>query len=597
MLKQNFFDQVVRYTVVMLCVSWLLVMMQKNEVPPDVGDGIMHFFLSQASWSNPDLFLHHWGKPLYILLSSPWSQFGFNGLVVFNILVYFLTCLFGFKILSRLGIHSWIQALLPPILLLANDVSITILGGLTEPLFNLAVMAAVYFLLNKKFLIFAILVSFMPFLRSEGQLPVLLAALLLVAYREFKVLPFLLSGFVIYALWGVFVYGDPLWYFTMSPYAMANDIYGSGTWDHYLLSYRNYLGNPGLYVFIVGVIGAGYLLLKKQWLDLKFDWAFFVYGIFVGVLVAHSYFWATGQNGSLGLTRITTQGMPAFVVLHLYYLGKLPRFDHWITKSLLAIGVVALLWSVKNNPAFPKFADPLDKQVIAAAKYTKTLDLGAKKIYYHFPLYAFTLGQNPYFNDPLVIFHSFGDLRTDLQSKLKVGDLIVRDSHFGPQEANLPLDELKKFPELVKIKEFISSEQVDDPRGETEGVIVYQYIPVKHQQKIHVSTKTITVNKELILDAQTEFADIHTLIPVLQGNAKVTVSLKCLAGNFKLVYDYNQLEDYGTIDLNEGQSFTNTYYFRAAGSKLYIWNPEKKSGRVRVEQIRVEEEKYHPFLP
>jgi len=182
----------------------------QNAVPVDVGDGIMHFYISQASWLKPELFLHHWGKPFFILLSSGFAQFGLNGVVVFNVLVFFFTCLFAFKIADKKEISNWITALFPLLLLQASDYTSTVLAGLTEPLFNLALMASFLLFIHKKFLWFAVLVSLMPFMRSEGQLPLMLAVIMLIIHKQYRVLPFLASGFIVCLcrtnrLWRIFL--------------------------------------------------------------------------------------------------------------------------------------------------------------------------------------------------------------------------------------------------------------------------------------------------------------------------------------------------------------------------------------------------------
>jgi hypothetical protein len=57
-----------------------------SEVTYDVGDGIRHFMVSKYSWQHSNLFMYSWGKPFFTLISSPFSQFGINGIYFFNIL-------------------------------------------------------------------------------------------------------------------------------------------------------------------------------------------------------------------------------------------------------------------------------------------------------------------------------------------------------------------------------------------------------------------------------------------------------------------------------------------------------------------------------
>lgn len=444
----------------------------------------MHFFYAQASWENVDLCLHHWGKPFFILLSSSFAQFGFDGMVIFNIIVFAATTLMGFKILQTFEVTVWLQLLFPLLLLIPHDVTQTIFGGLTEPLFNLAAIASLWFLLDKKYFWFAIIVSFMPFMRSEGQLPVVLALFLLVYNKSYKTIPFLFLGFVLYSIAGIFVYNDFWWYFTKSAYSMDNAIYGKGTWEHYLISYKNYLGNPAVYILIIGIPAMVILAFKKRWKDMQLEWAFYAYGIFIGVVVLHSYFWATGQNGSMGLTRIATQGMPIFVLLHLYYISRFKFFNHFIAKILYGAFAIVLLVSLVSTKIYPKKVGALDRQVVEAAKFLKAYKGKENKIYYHFPLFAYAFDENPFSGSGQCVFHSFSDLGLELKTVIKPGDFIVRDSHFGPMEANLPLSEVEKYSELVKVHECISSEQVDDAFGEIESVVIYQYIPTEKQKPI-----------------------------------------------------------------------------------------------------------------
>lgn len=479
MTEKHSFKRILRYTVLLFCISWLVYMMLHNEVPIDVGDGITHFFISQASWDVPSLFLNHWGKPFFILVSSPFSQFGFDGLFVFNILVFIFTVLIGYSILEKKGVTIWLQILFPLLLLNAHDIANTVLGGLTEPLFNLAVIAALYLLLEKKYVFFAILVSLLPFMRSEGQLPIILAVILLVYNKSYKIIPLLFSGFLVYAIIGLIVNGDFWWYFTDSPYSMGNNIYGHGTWSHYFLSYKNYIGNPGLYILILAIPAMFVLAFQRRWKDLEFEWWFFAYGIFMGVLLSHSYFWAAGKNGSIGLTRIATQGVPIFLLLHIYYLSKFRFFNHWIMKILFGFLTLGIVQGILKSKDYPNQATPFEKQIIKSAEYVKSLNIQNNSVFYHFPLFCFAYGENSYSQKGHTIFSSFLNLEKELKETLKPGDLIVRDSHFGPVEMLLPLNKIENYPELVKIKEFISEEQIQDQYNETEGVIIYKYIPLK----------------------------------------------------------------------------------------------------------------------
>ena len=334
----------------------------------------------------------------------------------------------------------------------------------------------------------------MPFIRSEGQLPLLLAIPILLYLKQFKFLPLLGTAFLLYAIAGIFVYDDFWWYFTKSPYAMSNDIYGKGTWNHYLLSYKNYLGNPGLYVFLLSIPCLIVGLLNKKLKD--FEQWFFAYGVMFGVLFAHSYFWATGQNGSIGLTRLATQGVPVFIVMCLSSMTLVSWHTHLLTKigaSVLAVGIAFALITRKY---YPKPIEPLDQQIVNTANFLKSQELGNKKVYYHFPLLSFSFGENPFKSKKKLIYYTFNDLENDLKFVLKPGDLIIRDSHFGPVEMGLTKELISKHPHLHLIKEFLSPKQLNDPLNETEGVVVLEYQP-KRKKKAKSNAKNIPTHRTI----------------------------------------------------------------------------------------------------
>jgi hypothetical protein len=454
-------------------------------------------------------------------------------------------------------------------------------------------------LLEKKFLWFALIVSFMPFMRSEGQLPLLLALIFLIYNRSYKTIPVLFLGFGIYAIVGYFVYDNFWWFYTESPYDMNNGMYGKGTWSHYLLSYKSYLGNPGLYIIMLGIPIAVFILIKRRWKDLQPEWAFYAYGIFIGVIASHSYFWATGQNGSIGLTRIATQGMPIFLLLHLYYISRITIFNSTIAKGIYIVFSGIMIFTLINTKQYPQKVTGLDKQILNTADYLKQIDYknSRNKIYYHFPLLGFVLNVNPYIGSENLVYHSFYDLENDLKNVLKPGDIIIRDSHFGPVEGNLPIEKLKMHPELVLINEFISSEQVEDPYNETEGLMILQYIPLNQQIKLKGQIVKKSIEKRISISTDQEFTGIPEYLPKIPRGSKLTISITSLNEGYSLGYDYNNAEELGGTDLQRMERVIKTYLFPENGeTKLYIWNPRKVTGELIIHDYEIERIQYHPLM-
>src|SRR5436189_4294606 len=75
----------------------------------DQGDGLQHYLISHYSWKHPGLFLDLWGKPFFTLISSPFSQFGLRGMIVFQSICAFFISVFSYQIGKKLNISvSWL---------------------------------------------------------------------------------------------------------------------------------------------------------------------------------------------------------------------------------------------------------------------------------------------------------------------------------------------------------------------------------------------------------------------------------------------------------------------------------------------------------
>ena len=144
------------------------------------GDSIQHYLISRYSFKHPELFFNHWGKPFFVLLSSSFAQFGFLGINIFNILCATLTGLISYKIAKHLQLDKpWLT---PVFALFAPIYYVTLITGLTEPLFGLVLMAGIYLVLKQNFTASALLISFLPFARTEGFVLLPLFALAYLIY-------------------------------------------------------------------------------------------------------------------------------------------------------------------------------------------------------------------------------------------------------------------------------------------------------------------------------------------------------------------------------------------------------------------------------
>ena len=147
----------------------LMIALNLNKADTgDAGDSIIHYLFSASAFQYPSHFFNHWAKPVFVLLSAPFAQFGFRGIVVFNIICASLTALFTFYTARNLNNKY-------PILVFAIIFSCPlyfklIFSGLTEYLFALFLIIGIYLYQKKKYIPSLIFISFLPLIRSEGLL-------------------------------------------------------------------------------------------------------------------------------------------------------------------------------------------------------------------------------------------------------------------------------------------------------------------------------------------------------------------------------------------------------------------------------------------
>jgi len=194
-------------------------------------DGIRHFLISRYSWKHPELFLYSWGKPFFTLVSSPFSQFGLLGLKGFNILCAILTGVLIFRIARKLEIKQPVIAVFfmgfAPIYFFCTN------SGYTELLFGLILTWSTLKYINRNYFWSSLLISFLPFVRSEGYLLLGLFFLILIIRKQWKYIPLLAAGNILYSIVGYSHYHSLLWLISENPYdGRQAAIYGHG----YILS-------------------------------------------------------------------------------------------------------------------------------------------------------------------------------------------------------------------------------------------------------------------------------------------------------------------------------------------------------------------------
>ena len=410
-------------------------------------DDMTHYRYSRYAYQNPYFFLHHWGKPFFTAISSPFAQFGYNGIRIFNVLTGAAAAYFAYRTAKILKIKY-------PILVIFLVISsplytMLMLSGMTEILFSLVLILSIFLFYKKHYIWSALLLSFLPFVRTEG---VVILPLFFIAYawqKQWKALPFMLFGFVFYSIVGSFHFKDILWVIHEMPYkGNAKDIYGSGELFHYVGASK-YIFGWALTVMIVAGLFVWLLdpFLKakkkrKEWLMemLVIYMPFFLY------LAAHSYVWWKGLGNSVGMIRVIAAIVPSAALL-----GALgwSRLMEWIPlqkiwkqafTAVLCIFLVIIPHRVYDIPVPLGGTQILVKE---ASHWLKESEYFENRIYYYDPFFCHFMNLNPYDEERVRGFVYDSDAP---ESNIQEGEMVIWDAHFSPNEGRLPLERLMDNP-------------------------------------------------------------------------------------------------------------------------------------------------------
>lgn len=408
------------------------------------GDGVMHYLIARYTWQHPVLFLDLWGKPLFNTLASPFAQFGHFGVAVFNIVVAAVTGWVGVLALRRAGPAA--QASFPIIVLLAPQYVLMTMAGMTEPLFGLVTVATTYFLVRERPVAAAITASLAPFARPEYIAFLPAVAFWLMLQKQWRALPWCLTGFVIYAVFASIVWEDPFWFWTSDPYKQAGGIYGSGPWDHFTHRAEQVFGRPLLTL----AIAAFFLWPVVWWFDRserRTHLQFMITAALpaIGIVAVHSILWYVGTRGSAGLVRVLVTAIPMAGLFTAMTLGRgaVLLFSTMQRKTLVGLGCVGILafWSVSDllkQQEFPIKADHAQRLLDKVANDLADHYEPGMKVYTTHPYMAFGAGLDPF--DTTVTSPVYGFDDGAIKKAFKIGDLLVWDAQLGSNESGVKLD-------------------------------------------------------------------------------------------------------------------------------------------------------------
>jgi hypothetical protein len=416
----------------------------------DAGDSVHHYLFARYAPSHPELFFDHWAKPVYVLLASPFAQFGFIGVKVFNVLVMLFTLLFTFKIAQKLDLKNVV--LTSVFIIFAPLCFALTFSGLTEPLFALFISIGIYSVLKKNYLTASLLISFLPFIRSEGLIFLGVFGLYFLLKKEWRAIPVLLFGHLAYSIAGYFVYNDLFWVFNKIPYAHLSSVYGKGGLFHYVDQLTYVIGIP-IYIFLgLGSIGVLWKTFKKK---TTLELQVLIFLGFFAFFIAHTLFWYLGIFNSMGLKRVFVGVIPLIAILSLVGFNflteevlRMQKTQRRIAQGLL-IGLI-IIFPFTSNPAALNFDRDLK-----LSQDQRTADKIGQYVVKNLGIDHRFLFSHPYLSEALDIDHfdqtkHFG-LDIPTLERSKSGDVVIWENWFALVESGVTQEWLDSRTEFTHL--------------------------------------------------------------------------------------------------------------------------------------------------
>ena len=462
---------IVVYAIVMMAVAFIA------QGTGDEGDSILHYLYAQSAWQYKIHFFDHWAKPVYVLLAFPFAQFGFIGVKLMNV---FLNCGSIWFVYQTAKALSFKWAWIPPLLLVStpmfNHLS---LSGLTEPMSACFLSLGLYWLIREKWISGLVLLSFLPFVRSEGLLMLSVIFVYLIILSKYRYLPLLFTGHLVYGLLGYVYYQDIFWVFTKMTYATWSSAYGKGSWFHFVNHLPEILGTALTIVFICGML-YGFILLiryfRKQTTDAETPELFLIYGSLFVYILAHTAFWALGIFNSGGILRVMITIMPLMALINYRGIEYMFAFINreQLRKQLMGVLVVLLifypfsgqLFAYRWNRDFVPKADQYAQKEMAIWIQQKYPDYH-QHVFYYEAVYISELLKIDWFNGlkRQRLLDAFS------RNSFRGGDFIIWDDWFAVVEGHITLDALEKDQRLEKLQTF----QRVNYWGGTRTTIVFRW--------------------------------------------------------------------------------------------------------------------------
>ena len=460
-------------------VSVSFVFITRN--PYDTGDSMLHYLFARFAPHHSLNLLDSWAKPFFTLLLMGPAQLGLRGVMLCQCGLVAASAWLSYRVAERLQIPYAALAVL--LCYTAPDYFRIQFSGLTEPLFGFVLIGGVALLVQGRPGWSAVLVSWLPFVRSEGFILLGLWVVCLVWQRQWRALPLVGLGYLVYSAVGAAVLGEPGWVFGRNAYPTISP-YGHGSWDTFAVALLYLMG---WVMTVLVVLGGGQLMMrltqKATWRNPLFPAELLlVYGVIFVFVAAHTLFWVFGLFGSAGMTRVLTVLTPllALVALRglscLLLLGRTALAQQRIAGSVAALTVALLFTGLRMEMRWERdFGQPGDLALIerATSWYRQQPSLARRLVIMQHPAVVVALDIDIFAYEGRTSTAAFGRPQ---MSKLPLGTVVFWDDWFSPVEGGLPLDSLAKNPRFRQCWAGSALRQANDTGRGTCRLLLFEKI-------------------------------------------------------------------------------------------------------------------------
>lgn len=420
-------------------------------------DNFTHYQIARYAFSYPELFLSHWGKPIFTILAAPFTLLGENGIRVMNVLLAVATFIELLIILQTLEVKtSWSVFFF---LFFAPAYYYMVPTSMTEVLFGFWLTTGVLFWVRNKPVAAIVWISFLIWIRTEGFVVWPAFILPLILKKQWKPILYLPAGFLLISLLGWPFKESIWWFFTEMPYGDATDIYGKGSLWHYVKLQEEISGPViGLAFFVaLSILIARFIKTGIRDVDAKLLVLVVSAGSAIGYFVAHSVSWYTGAGGSLGLSRVMAGIIPLTALITCLGLDELCQ---WKQKALRYSGIAVVAsvsflssfwWFNNAHILYPE--NQIMKVVRNATPMFKLKHFHGQKLYYTTPAFIHYMNVDPY--DQAKSHQYFNMVETKF---IQPGEVVIWDSHHSPNEGGLPLEQLMESDQFKLIDHYAPDE-------------------------------------------------------------------------------------------------------------------------------------------